>query len=519
MNVQSRTFHLQSPPPLRQKQRHVRCNNYDGGGVFGRNIPYRDNMGPYRGNNDYHRYNDHRYNYPVHSNVFYNRRRLPSFNRRSMGPWRYPRPIRLNDFMPQNLQEEGSSSRFSLPTDFHHVSPRQQNNNNNNTTQPFQATNPVDSRSYQRKEGLKRTQFIKPTTSAFRRRQQRQDTNNRFAPLADDNENPSSDVEFDGDTDNDNGQEIHPTMERAYPSSKKKRKNKTWKQQSRVYLDTNRILRYLQDNAPATISGRGNQAYALAATPIYDEWVRCNYDLQVWQTYLKIGTEENHWAKEVVTRSKKRDNINCTQFVQKKINQLTSKMTQASARISELQIELGVYWTQTTAPTTTTTSTTNRPRDSIDRIEKAILKYIHHCTQHAKKMAEIKLQLVKVQKDEYKALKHFEPIATPFQNNIHLVMKSKMKQWATKYKNYRLALKQVEYDSPPEFIGKVQLSFRINESILNRDEVESMYNRMRQITKEYRTQSMALYLQALNREQEVLSTDIKRMLLGFSTRE
>ena len=53
------------------------------------------------------------------------------------------------------------------------------------------------------------------------------------------------------------------------------------------------------------VSGRGNQAYTLATTSTYDEWVRNYYELQVWQTYLKLGTEQQHWAKEVVQRTKK----------------------------------------------------------------------------------------------------------------------------------------------------------------------------------------------------------------------
>ncbi|CAF5177426.1 unnamed protein product, partial [Rotaria magnacalcarata] len=47
----------------------------------------------------------------------------------------------------------------------------------------------------------------------------------------------------------------------------------------------------MQDNATAIISSRENQAYILAATTIYDKWVRNNYDLQVWQNYLKVNTD------------------------------------------------------------------------------------------------------------------------------------------------------------------------------------------------------------------------------------
>ncbi|CAF1380656.1 unnamed protein product [Rotaria magnacalcarata] len=65
----------------------------------------------------------------------------------------------------------------------------------------------------------------------------------------------------------------------------------------------------MQDNATAIISSRGNQAYILAATSIYDEWVRNSYDQQVWQNYLKMSTDDKHWPKEVIKRTKKIDDL------------------------------------------------------------------------------------------------------------------------------------------------------------------------------------------------------------------
>ena len=199
-------------------------------------------------------------------------------------------------------------------------------------------------------------------------------------------------------------------------------------------------MRYMQDNYSTVVSGRGNQAYTLATTSIYDEWVRNNYELQVWQTHLKLGTEQNHWAKEIVQRTKKRDTVVNTQFVQKNINRFTTEIAQAGATISDMQIQLSTYWSQsstgaglntnTAAATNTTTTSSNnnyrdRARDSVDRLEKCILRYIQHCTQHVKKMAETRVQLAKGQMEEFKALEDFEQIATPLQMNIHLTLKPK----------------------------------------------------------------------------------------------
>ncbi|CAF5169345.1 unnamed protein product, partial [Rotaria magnacalcarata] len=51
-----------------------------------------------------------------------------------------------------------------------------------------------------------------------------------------------------------------------------KKNDKNNKLRRRIYLETNRIMRYMQDNATVIAGGRGNQAYILAAAPIYDEW-------------------------------------------------------------------------------------------------------------------------------------------------------------------------------------------------------------------------------------------------------
>jgi hypothetical protein len=274
----------------------------------------------------------------------------------------------------------------------------------------------------------------------------------------------------------------------------------------------------MRDHAPNAVGGRSNQAYVLATTSIYDEWIRNNYDLQVWQIYFKIGKENKHWAKEVVKCTKKRDDVINTRYVQKKINQLSTKIAQASASIADFQIQLGTYWTQSIAGATTlatSSSTTNRTRDGIDRLEKYILQYIQQFTQHVKKLAEDKIKLVKIQIEEFKALKDFENNSTPSQWNIHLVLKSKTKMCATKNKNYQTATKRVEYDLPPKFISNNDFTFKIDESILPKDECQTMYDQMRQVVKDFRLQAMKLYVQSTKREHEILSNEIERILQGF----
>ncbi|CAF4376530.1 unnamed protein product, partial [Rotaria sordida] len=68
---------------------------------------------------------------------------------------------------------------------------------------------------------------------------------------------------------------------------------------------------------------------------------------------------------------------------------------------------------------------------------------------------------------------------------------------------------------PPKIIDKVDFSFKIDESIINQDEAQAMYNQMRQITKDFRTQAMKLYVQSSARENEILSNEIKGIIERF----
>ncbi|CAF3783142.1 unnamed protein product [Rotaria sp. Silwood1] len=468
---------------------------------------------------------------------------------------RGPRQIRLNDFMPTEIREPSPNlpSEFNIATTIAPTTtttttatsdalPQREIFARRNTTQSFTVNENNQNQRVQRK-----------TTSSFRRRQRR---NNRFAVLPDENDK-LSDVEVE-------------VTDEPIPSiiNKKQRKDKN-KKKIRRYLEPNRILKWLEDHSRSSknaIMGRGNQAYVLASASIYDEWVRNNYELQVWQAYFKMGTEQKPWAKEIIRRTKRRDDKINTRFVQKKINRLTSDITRVCATISELQIQLSTYWIQTiseianqklaqatanivakkltvekarqpvttvtvgtdtddelvtgtveTAPTVAATTTTckNYAREPVEHSEKYILEYIHFCTQHVKKMAQSRIQLAKVQMEEYKALEDFEQIASPAQWSIHLVLKPKIKNWSTKNKNYQILSKRVELDMPPKFIEKVDFSFKVDESIISQDEAQATYNEMRQITKEFRTQAMKLYVQSAARENEILSNEITGIVERF----
>ena len=90
-----------------------------------------------------------------------------------------------------------------------------------------------------------------------------------------------------------------------------------------------------------------------------------------------------------------------------------------------------------------------------------------------------------------------------------------MKTLLTKTKNYQSAIKRIEYDLPPQFISKNNFTFRIDESIIDKDECQSTYNQIRQLIKTFRVQAMEIYLRSTKREVEILTQEIEHIILGF----
>ena len=140
--------------------------------------------------------------------------------------------------------------------------------------------------------------------------------------------------------------------------------------------------------------------------------------------------------------------------------------------LSNATRETGSEPTTLPARETTTSSIITRlpDRDPVDRIEKHILEYIHHCTQHVKKRAQSRIELAKIQLNEYKAFEDFEHIATPSRWEIHVLLKPKTKKWMQK-KNHEIMLKHVEYDLPPKFISNINFNFKVDESLITPEEV------------------------------------------------
>ncbi|CAF3046168.1 unnamed protein product [Rotaria sp. Silwood2] len=208
-----------------------------------------------------------------------------------------------------------------------------------------------------------------------------------------------------------------------------------------------------------------------------------------------MGAENKHWAKEIIQRTKRRDDFVSTQFVKKKINQLTAAIVQANAAISDLKIQLRTYWSQVpeykkgkSAADTTTQNVTAQPTTTT-------------------------IATTAPTSAESTAATAARPIASQLSLDKIRNKTEELEKLILKYSQH--SLKRVEYDLPRKCTAKVDLSFKIDEYIINQDEAQATYNQMRQITKEFQTQAMTFCVQALARENELLSNEIKRIIEDF----
>ncbi|CAF4004594.1 unnamed protein product [Rotaria sordida] len=440
-----------------------------------------------------------------------------------------PRPITMGDFVPQQLQN-GQNLPVQIINEIpSNALPQRSQFVNNNTTQPFVVQQ--DNQNYQIQPQGQQYQRTR-TTSSHRRRERRQqqqqnrqnkinNNNNRFAVLAEE-QGMTDDEEENINYDN--------------QINKTNKKNKKSKTKIRSYLNHNRVLNYFKNknnkNLPKEFSELlennracdGVENFLINSAPVYDEQIRAEYELQVWQNYLKLGKEYKHWTKEVVQRTKKRDDNVNIRFVDKKTNQLTSTILQTRATLSRLQIEFGDYWAQittrkkyvdkNTGSNTTTSISTSNPRINfeLEQFEKVMSNYIEDCLKHVKKMCDRRILLAKAQMEEYKALEEFEKISTAPHKIIHLVLKPKIKIWSIKSKNFHMAQKRLDSNLLPKFITKIDLSFKIDESILKQDDIQTIYNDMHQIKNEFYRKSMELYSRVASTEFDMIKNEIETII-------
>ncbi|CAF1199245.1 unnamed protein product [Adineta ricciae] len=367
---------------------------------------------------------------------------------------------------------------------------RGQSNNNNNNTQPFEV-NPNN--------GQPQRPPPSSTTSTFRRRQHRQgqgqrqnrlnnnNNNNRFAILADDDEinNNNDDNQIEEEEEEEQQQQQQPL------SLNKKNKFKKKTKKSSFYLSYDQIFKYISQYQP------NPNLNSTTTTTNQDP-----------RKYKKLNDDSNFWAKEIINRTRGRDNIEIKRFVDKKINYFQSKIDECIAIISNLQIEFSQFWTQIASrrkesriPTRGVTPSYSRPSFDFDKMDTTLTDYINQHTKHIVKNCKVRLEIANAQKEEYQALKNFETITKKKSLwNTHLILKPKLKNWFIKSKNFHIIQRRIEYNLLPKFITKNNFSFKFDTQAFQQEDIQPIYNEMHQITNSFQNKSMQFYYQIATRE-------------------
>ncbi|CAF1488392.1 unnamed protein product [Adineta steineri] len=510
-NNQRQQQQLQEQAPL-PSQQHTR-----GGDGSGRQS-IRRSRSPYINTN--RRHNNNNYN----QRTRYNNNRRQRSSSRSRGSRRQPsqRTTRLpttttTDALPQRTTTNGNDTQPFI------VNPDDNNDNqpyDNNNDQPYDNNNDIQPQQQQQ-------QSTRRTTSGFRRRQRRNRqqhyrqqnnnndydyNNNRFAALANlDDNNDNGNDDDNNDYDNNNNNNSNKTNNKNKQQKKKKSyfylsRDQLWKH---VNQDrTSEFYKLLQDSRTYDIT----KNYLLTVAPVYDEWIRTNHEFILWTAYKQLGENDDFWAKEIINRIRSRpDKVGIKSFVDKKINSFQLKLDECSVTINKLQKEFAEYWSQValrrkqTQPSTMATreSTTARPASSFDfeKMEKELSDYIHNHTKHVKKYCNTRLEIANLEKEEYQALQNFKNMAEkkPIWN-FHLLLQTKLTKWDNKNRNFHKIQKRMEYNLLPRFIEKHDFTFKIDTKVFEQDEIQSIYDGMRELTNSFKKQSMEFYYQVAARE-------------------
>ena len=141
--------------------------------------------------------------------------------------------------------------------------------------------------------------------------------------------------------------------------------------------------------------------------------------------------------------------------------------------------------------------------------------YIETNIQHIKNMAENRVNLTKLEMNEYKSFEDFKQIATPNQMCIHEIIRKTLKLWHTTNKNYHTTTKRLELNILPKFIYKTNLHLKFNKTILGQEETQIIYDKMDQITANYHKEAIELYTMTLARENELLKHEIDQLIEGL----
>ncbi|CAF0971996.1 unnamed protein product [Didymodactylos carnosus] len=259
---------------------------------------------------------------------------------------------------------------------------------------------------------------------------------------------------------------------------------------SRPYLRADHIRRYLYSlSKPSDIgpTARHINRFVTVSAPIYDAWIRDNYEYQVVEKLLEIGTKDKHWAHEIVKKSKSRDDNVNRQYCIDRISELQRAISNHGNAVTKLQSELiafAPYYNDVPGNinnngTTVTheevaAQNARKPRMHIRLADNTIQEYLKI---HTKKCAEIcanRVHTAYAELKEFENLKTFEEKATPLQRAHVKILKGKLDIQYGKQKNVNFLKNQIQMGIIPKTIPKIQFSPHLDDRVLKQDKLKEL---------------------------------------------
>ncbi|CAF4576342.1 unnamed protein product, partial [Didymodactylos carnosus] len=254
--------------------------------------------------------------------------------------------------------------------------------------------------------------------------------------------------------------------------------------------------------------------------PIYDAWIRDNYEYQVVEKLLEIGTKDKHWAHEIVKKSKSRDDNVNRQYCIHKISELQRAISNHGNAVTKLQSELIAFVpyyndvpgnTNNNGPVVThdeaAIQNARKPKIHLRAADNTIQEYLKI---HTKKLAEIcanRVQTAYAELKEFENLKTFEEKATPLQRAHVKILRDKLDIQYGKQKNVSFLKEQIQMEIVPKAVPKVHFSPHLDDRVLKKDKLEYLTHIIDAVVDKFRvTTAETLVLIA---EVELASIDLE----------
>ncbi|CAF1345700.1 unnamed protein product [Didymodactylos carnosus] len=227
----------------------------------------------------------------------------------------------------------------------------------------------------------------------------------------------------------------------------------------RPYLRADHIRPYLYSLSKPTDIGptaRHINRFVTISAPIYDAWIRDNYEYQVIEKLLEIGMEDKHWAHEIVKKTITRDDTVNDQYCIDKISQRQRAISNHGNAVTKLQCELKAfvpyYHDASDINNNNGTVTAHDLAAQNARKPKLHIRAADTITQeylmiHIKKFAEIcanRVNTAYAELKEFVSLKTFEEKATPVQRAHVKILQEKLEILHGKQKTAKFLKEEIQ---------------------------------------------------------------------------